>query len=43
MIWLVDHSWLAAAAFWVLLIGWSWGGLGYGWLRRQKRGGDDDR
>jgi hypothetical protein len=43
MTWLGDHSWLAAAVFWALLIGGSWGRLGYGWLRGRKRQGDDDR
>ena len=43
MTWLSDHSWLAAAAFWALLVGASWGSLGYGWLRRRKRRGDDDQ
>ena len=43
MTWLTDHSWLGAAVFWVLLIGWSWGSLGYGWLRRWKRRGGRDQ
>jgi len=43
MTWFADHSWLAAAALWVLLIGGSWGSLGYGWLRDRKRKREDDR
>ena len=43
MAWLGDHSWLAVAVFWALLIGGGWGSLGFGWLQRRGRRGDHDR